>query len=59
MVDLPTLGLVISSALIDSINPCAIGVLILMEATTSAWRCIYFCYLRDLSCGWAGLGVLL
>ena len=30
MVDLPTLGLVISSALIDSINPCAIGVLILM-----------------------------
>ena len=30
MVDLPTLGLVITSALIDSINPCAIGVLILM-----------------------------
>lgn len=30
MVDLPTLGLVVSSALIDSINPCAIGVLILM-----------------------------
>jgi len=30
MFDLPTLGLVIGSALIDSINPCAIGVLILM-----------------------------
>lgn len=30
MLDLPTLGLVIGSAVIDSINPCAIGVLILM-----------------------------
>jgi cytochrome c-type biogenesis protein len=30
MFNLPTLGLVIASALIDSINPCAIGVLILM-----------------------------
>ncbi len=30
MVDIPTLALVVSSALIDSINPCAIGVLILM-----------------------------
>lgn len=30
MVDLPTLSLVVVSALIDSINPCAIGVLILM-----------------------------
>ncbi len=30
MIDLPTLGLVVTSALIDSINPCAIGVLILM-----------------------------
>jgi len=30
MLDLPTLGLVITSAAIDSINPCAIGVLILM-----------------------------
>lgn len=30
MFDLPTLGLVIGSAAIDSINPCAIGVLILM-----------------------------
>jgi cytochrome c biogenesis protein CcdA len=30
MIDLPTLGLVIISAAIDSINPCAIGVLILM-----------------------------
>lgn len=30
MLDLPTLGLVITTALIDSINPCAIGVLILM-----------------------------
>ena len=30
MIDLPTLGLVIGSAAIDSINPCAIGVLILM-----------------------------
>lgn len=29
-VDLPTLGLVIGSAAIDSLNPCAIGVLILM-----------------------------
>lgn len=28
--DLPTLGLVLGSAAIDSINPCAIGVLILM-----------------------------
>lgn len=28
--DLPTLGLVVGSAAIDSINPCAIGVLILM-----------------------------
>ena len=30
MLDIPTLGLVIASAAIDSINPCAIGVLILM-----------------------------
>lgn len=30
MIDLPTLGLVVGSAAIDSINPCAIGVLILM-----------------------------
>ncbi len=30
MLDLPTSGLVIGSAAIDSINPCAIGVLILM-----------------------------
>lgn len=30
MLDLPTIGLVITSAAIDSINPCAIGVLILM-----------------------------
>lgn len=30
MIDLPTIGLVVTSALIDSINPCAIGVLILM-----------------------------
>jgi len=30
VLDLPTLGLVIGSAAIDSINPCAIGVLILM-----------------------------
>ncbi|MDZ7786386.1 MAG: hypothetical protein U5L95_04675 [Candidatus Saccharibacteria bacterium] len=30
MIDLPTLGLVVTSAAIDSINPCAIGVLILM-----------------------------
>jgi cytochrome c biogenesis protein CcdA len=30
MLDLPTLGLVIASAAIDAINPCAIGVLILM-----------------------------
>ncbi len=30
MLDLPTLTLVITSAAIDSINPCAIGVLILM-----------------------------
>jgi len=30
MIDIPTLGLVITSAAIDSINPCAIGVLILM-----------------------------
>lgn len=30
MLDLPTIGLVIGSAAIDSINPCAIGVLILM-----------------------------
>lgn len=30
MIDLPTLGLIIGSAAIDSINPCAIGVLILM-----------------------------
>lgn len=29
-IDLPTLSIVITSALIDSINPCAIGVLILM-----------------------------
>lgn len=29
-VHLPTLGLVVGSALVDSINPCAIGVLILM-----------------------------
>lgn len=30
MLDLPTVGLVLASAAIDSINPCAIGVLILM-----------------------------
>ena len=30
MIDLPTLGLVITTAAVDSINPCAIGVLILM-----------------------------
>lgn len=30
MIDLPTLGIIIGSAAIDSINPCAIGVLILM-----------------------------
>jgi cytochrome c biogenesis protein CcdA len=30
MLDLPTIGLVVTSAVIDSINPCAIGVLILM-----------------------------
>lgn len=30
MIDLPTVGLVVISAAIDSINPCAIGVLILM-----------------------------
>lgn len=30
MLDLPTVGLVVTSAAIDSINPCAIGVLILM-----------------------------
>ena len=30
MLDIPTLGLVIGSAAIDAINPCAIGVLILM-----------------------------
>ncbi len=30
MLDLPTLSLVISSAAIDAVNPCAIGVLILM-----------------------------
>lgn len=30
MLDLPTLGLVLTTAAIDSINPCAIGVLILM-----------------------------
>ncbi|HEY1074659.1 MAG TPA: hypothetical protein VGE59_03105 [Patescibacteria group bacterium] len=30
MIDLPTLSVVVTSALIDSINPCAIGVLILM-----------------------------
>lgn len=30
MLDLPTIGLIIGSAAIDSINPCAIGVLILM-----------------------------
>lgn len=30
MLDLPTIGLVLASAAIDSINPCAIGVLILM-----------------------------
>jgi cytochrome c biogenesis protein CcdA len=30
MLDLPTLGIVVGSAAIDSINPCAIGVLILM-----------------------------
>lgn len=30
MLDLPSLGLVVISAVIDSVNPCAIGVLILM-----------------------------
>lgn len=30
MLDLPTIGIVVGSAAIDSINPCAIGVLILM-----------------------------
>lgn len=35
---LPTLGLVIGSAIIDSINPCAIGVLILMISTVLAGK---------------------
>jgi cytochrome c biogenesis protein CcdA len=30
MLDLPTLGLIVTSAAVDSVNPCAIGVLILM-----------------------------
>lgn len=30
MLDLPTIGLVLTTAAIDSINPCAVGVLILM-----------------------------
>ncbi len=33
MVDLPTWPLVITTALIDSINPCAIGVLVILIAT--------------------------
>lgn len=33
-IHLPTLGIVVGSALVDSINPCAIGVLILMISVT-------------------------
>ena len=35
-IHLPTLGLIIGSAAIDSINPCAIGVLILMISVMMA-----------------------
>lgn len=37
-VDLPTLGVVVGSAAIDSINPCAIGVLILMISVILAGK---------------------
>ena len=38
MLDLPTLTVVIGSAAIDSINPCAIGVLILMISVVLAGK---------------------
>ena len=37
-IHLPTLGLVLGSAAIDSINPCAIGVLILMISVMMAGK---------------------
>ena len=63
---LPTLGTVIVTALIDSINPCAIGVLILLMSVMIAFRSkiemlkyglvyIFFVFLTYLL---AGLGIL-
>ena len=63
---LPTLGTVITTALIDSINPCAIGVLILLISVMIAFRSkkemlfyglvyVFFVFLTYLS---AGLGIL-
>ena len=63
---LPTLGTVITTALIDSINPCAIGVLILLVSIMIAFKTkkeilfygliyIFFVFLTYLL---AGLGIL-
>ncbi|MBI2558549.1 hypothetical protein HYW20_04455 [Candidatus Woesearchaeota archaeon] len=63
---LPTLGTVVTTALIDSINPCAIGVLILLVSVMIAFRSkkemlfygliyIFFVFLTYLL---AGLGIL-
>ncbi len=63
---LPTLGTVITTALIDSINPCAIGVLILLISVMIAFRSkkemlfygliyIFFVFLTYLL---AGIGIL-
>ena len=38
VVELPALPIVIATALVDSINPCAIGVLILMVTTLLAFK---------------------
>ena len=63
---LPTLGTVIGTALIDSINPCAIGVLILLASIMVVYKTkkellfyglvyIFFVFITYLS---AGLGIL-
>ena len=63
---LPTLGTVVTTALIDSINPCAIGVLILLVSILTVYRSkkdllfygfvyIFFVFLTYLL---AGLGIL-
>ena len=63
---LPTLGTVVVTALIDSINPCAIGVLILLISVMIALRskkemlyyCLVYIFFVFLTYLLAGLGIL-